>query len=167
MKLLENTRITHQNFIYIYFYIISELQPESVLDVGLMLQRMGAVSRSAGNMKIPPKTVLAGLSFSEKNFPLYQTIYDHIYFYPHDTEQISVLNSYYELTIFLFISDFLSEDALITLFEKLQQHTSYCLTDASEAMKKMVSKQIYSVKEITIEQNSYFLFLFCPHDGCR
>lgn len=74
-----NTIITNDNDIFVYFKLIEQLQPASILDVGLFLQRIGAVSRQAMSCEIPSNIYLEGIElFGENILPIYHKIYNKI-----------------------------------------------------------------------------------------
>lgn len=72
--------VTDADEIFTYFEVIRQLSPSSILDVGMMLKRMGAVSRQAMHCAVPQSVRLDGIDFyPEVEMPIYGTIYDHIY----------------------------------------------------------------------------------------
>lgn len=70
--------ITDRNDIYLYFEWIKQTNPASILDFGIFLQRIGAVSRQVMNCEIPKDRILEGVSMNEKVQPVYTKIYDKI-----------------------------------------------------------------------------------------
>lgn len=93
MELYEQV-VTDQDEIYTYFEVIRQLSPACILDVGMMLKRMGAVSRQAMHCVIPQNVRLDGVDFyPEVELPIYHGIYDHIYLdscLPEDVYDLSV-----------------------------------------------------------------------------
>lgn len=72
--------VTDEDEIFTYFEVIRQLSPARILDVGMMLKRMGAVSRQAMHCAVPESARLDGVDFyPEVELPIYQTIYNHIY----------------------------------------------------------------------------------------
>mgnify|MGYP006916049446 CR=1 FL=1 len=66
--------------ILIYFETIRDINPKSVIDVGLMLMRENVISRQAGDIHLPDGTMLCGLQTdSEEPFPIYHAVYDELY----------------------------------------------------------------------------------------
>lgn len=91
---LYNQVITDADEIYTYFEIIRQLSPKSILDVGMMLKSMGAVSRQAMHCEIPQSARLDGVDFyPEINLPIYQAVYDHIY------TKIKLPQEFYDLSV--------------------------------------------------------------------
>lgn len=56
--------ITDRNDIYLYFEWIKQTKPVNILDFGIFLQRIGAVSRQVMNCEIPKDIVLEGVSMN-------------------------------------------------------------------------------------------------------
>ena len=70
--------ITDRNDIYLYFEWIKQTKPVNILDFGIFLQRIGAVSRQVMNCEIPKDIVLEGVSMNQDVSPVYTKIYDKI-----------------------------------------------------------------------------------------
>lgn len=56
--------LNNQNDMYLYFQMINELQPDSVLDAGMFLKRAGSVSRQMMGCGISEDVRLDGIDFS-------------------------------------------------------------------------------------------------------
>lgn len=86
--------VTDADEIYTYFEVIRQLSPSCILDVGMMLKRMGAVSRQVMHCAIPQSAQLDGVDlYSEVTLPIYETIYNHIYpaaLLPNESYHLSV-----------------------------------------------------------------------------
>lgn len=69
--------IVNQNDVYLYFEIIHQLKPEKVIDAGMFLKRIGAVSRQAMNAEIGTDIELCGIDvMPECSAGIYNVIYD-------------------------------------------------------------------------------------------
>lgn len=63
----------------IYFSVINDIMPETVLDIGMFLKRNGSVSRASGGLSIKNQIILDGVDVMPSiNLGVYKTIYDHI-----------------------------------------------------------------------------------------
>lgn len=72
--------ITDQNVSGIYFKMIQSIEPSTILDFGLFLQRLGAVSRQVKDMGIPEDVELNGIFLEgQQVFPVTTEIYNHIW----------------------------------------------------------------------------------------
>lgn len=72
--------IVNQNDVYLYFEIIRQLKPERVIDIGMFLKRIGAVSRQAMNVEIGADVELCGVDvMPECSAGIYDVIYDKVW----------------------------------------------------------------------------------------
>lgn len=72
--------ITDKNDIFVFFEVIRLGQPERMLDIGMFLKRIGAVSRNVKDFEIPKTTILDAYTLTpEREINIYKTIYDNIY----------------------------------------------------------------------------------------
>ncbi len=72
--------IVNQNAVYLYFEIVRQIKPERIIDVGMFLKRIGAVSRQAMGMEIGRNVELCGIdAMPECSAGVYGTIYDRIW----------------------------------------------------------------------------------------
>ena len=55
--------LKNENDIYIYFETIAQLEPKTILDVGMFLKRIGSVSRKAMDGGVPEDVRLDGVDF--------------------------------------------------------------------------------------------------------
>ena len=79
MKPLKNEYITNQNDMYLYFEIINQAEPDSIIDIGMFLKRIGAISRQVKNFSIPDNIVLDGIDFMDHlSAKIYESIYNNI-----------------------------------------------------------------------------------------
>lgn len=71
--------IKSENSIYIFYEIIRQLEPNSILDMGMFLKRVGSVSTKIMGREIPEQIVLDGVDFfPEISFPVWDTIYHQV-----------------------------------------------------------------------------------------
>ncbi len=72
--------VVNQNAVYLYFEIVRQIKPERIIDVGMFLKRIGAVSRQAMGMEIGRNVELCGIdAMPECSAGVYGTIYDRIW----------------------------------------------------------------------------------------
>lgn len=80
VKEFVNKCIVNQNDVYLYFEIIRQLKPERVIDAGMFLKRIGAVSRQAMNVEIGEDVELCGVdAMPECSAAVYDVIYDKVW----------------------------------------------------------------------------------------
>lgn len=80
VKSFVNKCIVNQNDIYLYFEMFRQLKPSKVIDIGMFLKRIGAVSRQAVSSEIGADVKLFGIDvMPECGVGVYSTIYDRIW----------------------------------------------------------------------------------------
>lgn len=71
--------ITDHTEICVYFELIRQLAPKKLLDFGMFLKRIGAVSRQAMDLEIAEKIKMTAVDlFPEVAFPVYTKVYNQI-----------------------------------------------------------------------------------------
>lgn len=76
---LKNGYIVNQNDMYLYFEIINQLEAKSVIDIGMFLKRIGAVSRQVKDLSLPDNIVIDGIDYmSDMPVKIYERIYNNI-----------------------------------------------------------------------------------------
>lgn len=71
--------ITNENTECIFFEVVKRVEPRSILDVGMFLNRCGSVSRGMMKEELEEDVVLIGLEiFHEISFPICRKIYNEI-----------------------------------------------------------------------------------------
>ena len=75
----DNFSITSKNVIFSYFSMLRREEVRSILDVGLFLERIGAICRTVGDLSIDDGLPITGWSFPEEPvLPLYDTVYTEL-----------------------------------------------------------------------------------------
>ncbi|MBQ1194349.1 MAG: hypothetical protein IIX45_09585 [Lachnospiraceae bacterium] len=169
-----NGYITNQNDIFMYFEIINQTEPSSVLDIGMFLKRIGAVSRQCMGCEIDKNIVLEGIDFmGDISAPVYNTIYNTIYGGAEDIETIigsgasqgkyTFVDKNYDLSFAIRPEIFLREYQEEVLWQWLGTHTKYAVTEQS-AGKRVEFIQDYknckSCKELNVGEDTYLLIEF-------
>lgn len=97
---MKNMYITDQEDMIFWFSIIENNGAKTVLDIGLFLERIGAIARQVGGMALPSQTRLDGYNLSSQQpLPIYETVYDQIIIKQED------LNTHYDLGLLLGIPE--------------------------------------------------------------
>lgn len=130
----EQYMITDANDIYLYFDWIEKSKPTSVLDFGIFLQKIGAVSRQVMNCELPEDVVLDGVSMQEQIQPIYTVIYNNIT----NIKSLSILDDkIYDLIYFLDMQNEYREDIVPMPKEELWMwllnHGKTIVTDTKDA----------------------------------
>ena len=135
-----------------YGGIVSELSPTSILDVGMFLKRVGAVSRSFRNFSIPGKTLLCGVDFFEDELAVYQRIYTKTVDMAGAEKLLS--GEHFDLVVMLGIEGLIGEEDYKRLLELISEGGSFILTDEKYVVENL--KQMTS-SVFTIENKSYYI----------
>lgn len=162
-----NDYITNQNDIYMYFEIINQLEPSKVLDIGMFLKRIGAVSRQCMNCGIDREIILDGIELmGDISLPIYSTVYDNVTdgneFIKNIRNQSGNLDigKKYDLTYNIRTEEFfeLSEEQLI--WSWLEKHTKYAVVEQTAKDRLDIIKNYKNYKELTVGEDTYLLICF-------
>lgn len=89
-----------------YLNIIRLIEPQSILDVGMFLKRIGAVSRRNRNVEIASTARLDGVDFMDNlKLPVMNVIYDNVFPLQQFINSVRAgeqLTTHYELAILLY-----------------------------------------------------------------
>lgn len=145
--------LTDETDIYAFFEIIDRTETDSILDVGMFLKRIGAVSRQVKDKEIPVEKKMTGVDFfPEIDCLVWNTIYDSIYgsnefFLPEN-------NRTYELAMVLQLEHCVDKEESVQMWNWLSTHVSFFLTDWNmEEVKRLV--KFKAETPITIDDKSY------------
>lgn len=148
-----NTIITDENDIYIFFELVSQLQPASILDVGIFLQRIGAVSRQTMSCEIPPDIYMEGLEvFGQPVLPVYHKIYDKITRLP---DYSFFENAVFDLAFFLHVNEFIHPDDRLFFWQYITTHARTIIADTSDAAFVNYAVTHCSAEAVNVEGQQY------------
>lgn len=150
--------ITNENDGYIFFEVIKRLEAMSILDVGMLLKRIGAVSRCAMNEEVPKDALLAGVDFfPETDFPVWKNVYDQIIQKDAFLECQQIQQ--YDLAVMLGAEELAERVDMPEIIRKVGCQTCYVLTDALlEDWKKQ--KPDLRMIDVSVENDRYYLLDF-------
>lgn len=132
---MNNMIITNENDIYVYFELIRQTAPETILDIGMFLKRIGAVARSARGCELPPGVWLTGVDvFPDYDFPIYHSVYDrvlplHAVTAPSDSRDMSAS---YDLAILFHVNEYLSAGEKSVLWDYCAHHCACIIGDTTD-----------------------------------
>lgn len=143
--------LINENDIYVYFEIIKQNSAKRVLDVGMFLSRIKAVSRQVENLSINENVILDGVNITnEEIFPVYQKIYDSI-----------IANddwgNNYDLIIFLRANEFLDPVQRLKVWEQIKQTKAAVLSDTIDPAFTQFLINNFDAGEIKLGNNRYIL----------
>lgn len=149
--------IKNENSIYVFFQMIEQLKPQSILDMGMFLKRVGSVSRKIMGCGVPERVQLDGVDFfPELSFPVYQTIYNEII--PAELYFEMDNRKNYDFVSLLGIEELqnrISSEKIISGAAV----SRYVLADKSAQEWKMLEKPV-RVTDMTVENDTYYLLEF-------
>ena len=142
--------IVDSNDIFLFFEVIDRAKPNSVIDIGMFIMRIGAVSRNVKDISVPDKVRLDGLSFEKlPDFPIYKTVYDNIY--------KNIPEDEYDLGIMLDVLSVCLESELQSVIEFVDKKVSFLLIDDSSYKKIKSYLHVKSETKLSSEENQYIL----------
>lgn len=147
-----------KNDIYIFYEAIQQLEPEAILDIGMLMKRVGNVSRSAMNLSIAENTRIDGIDFfPELSLPVLDYIYDEIIDYrewlPAGHTQM------YKLAVAFSTEAFADKASFPLILEKARAVSRYLLTDHPDIHSAYTSAG-KGITELKAEEDIYYLIDF-------
>lgn len=145
--------LKNTNSIRAYFGLIKELEPEKILDVGMLLKRIGSCTRAALQCEICDEIELVGIDlFPEIQFEAWNKTYDTVWNFHEFLAQNR--DDYYDLVFLLDIREIINIKEQKELCERIRGRAKYILTDDEY----LVSCFDFGKKHnLTIGGVSYFL----------
>lgn len=118
--------------LYVYYEVIKQIGPESIIDVGMFLMRVGNISRQSMSCEIDGTITLDGICFDKKHLPIYGVVYNEIV--PVDALWSDDISCRYELGLAISVADRISLDEYKRVIDWLSKHTSYAVVDYNLAV---------------------------------
>lgn len=145
--------LTNETDMYAFFEMIDRTEADRILDVGMFLKRIGAVSRQIKDKEISREKKLTGIDFfTEIDCPIWNTIYDSVY--QPDEFFLPENNQTYELAMVLQLEHCVKREESVQMWNWLSAHVSFFLTDWNmEEVKRLV--KFKTETPITIDDKSY------------
>lgn len=161
--------------LYSYFMLINDIEPEKVLDIGMLLKRVGALSRDIEGLEVDEHVQLDGIdissAFPDDDVKIYSTIYDHIYTMDEFISVISSLDNSdrelkydlvvaYDLTDFFISDDYTRQGLIRNAAHYIQTSSSYLITD--RAFFELINQYLlsYSYRPVMVGETELELLLF-------
>lgn len=122
--------ITDMDEVFFCFEMLKNLSLDRVLDIGMFLKRIGAVSRQAMSHGISPDVYLCGVDFfPQYNLPVYEKVYDEIW----NKETFCEKTGNFDVALMLNVAEYISEEAWQRLGVYLPQCVTGVLADMQTA----------------------------------
>lgn len=141
--------LTKKNDIFMFFDLIEQIAPERVLDVGMFLKRIGATSKQMFEKNIDDKICLDAIDFfPEYDFPIYETIYHHIWSMEEIQKEKDIER--YDMAFLIHADQLITEKDIFMLW--LKKHVKYCVVTC-QSVSEYTSYG--SVLDIKLDDDSY------------
>lgn len=149
--------LKNENTLYIYFETIEQIEPSSILDIGMLLKRFGCTSRMAMDRSVPETVYLVGVDcFPQLQFPVWENVYDRIveqYFF----SEKELLESY-DLAVLLGSEEVERKIPPDTLVSWMSHHAAKLLTD--KLPDGWESHPEWKAHDLKVDSDTYFLIDF-------
>ena len=150
--------IRSENDIYIYFETIEQLEPRKILDVGMLLKRVGCVAKKAMDREVPENAKLDGVDlFPKVNFPVWKQVYNDIF----DEDEFLTFGKEkdYDLAVVLGMEKLQKKISFSKLTKVIKDCARYCLTDALPDVWEIDVRNV-KINDLHVEQDTYYLIDF-------
>lgn len=150
--------ITDADEIYYYFEMINSVTPQSVLDAGMFLKRIGAISRQAMSCEIPQSVRLYGIDFfPETKMAVYRNIYDEIVtkrqFF--GREKLPWEQPFFDVAVMLETENCLDEQENRELWSYVLQNAKSIMADTAAAKNQVERGRIKGYYPVSVGTKSY------------
>lgn len=153
MKQAEERIITDGTDIYVYYELIRQADPQSILDIGMFLKRCGAVSRQVMGQEISRQVCLDGVMFLEEtDFLIYHAVYDTIY---PNLQAAAESGKRYEVSTLFHVNEYLSAEEKYGLWKFLSEKTDILLADTADAEFLSFAAANFKSDGITVDGKLY------------
>ena len=161
--------ITNQNDVYVYFEMMEQIKPDRVLDVGMFLKRIGAISRQVMNTEIEKKVYLCGVDFMEEcKIGVYSTVYDKVmgvtefltFVNGQDDTALDKCDTKYDIAYMMHVDDVLTGEQERAVWKWLEKNAVYAIIDKAAMIRNYDIITKHSYKEVTLDQDNYAIVMF-------
>lgn len=132
--------ITDKNDMFVYFEVIRQIQPAAVLDIGMLLKRVGAVTRQLMGREISPQLLLEGLDLlQDTDYEVVHTIYNTVY-----KDAAKLPDRRYDLAFLLRSEELIDRTTEEKLWQYLCVHADSVVTDCCDSRRMQFIQRIAS-----------------------
>lgn len=152
--------ITDSDMMFYYFQMIQNSGPHTVLDVGMFLKRIGAVSRYAMSTEISEDIILCGIDlFPECQMPIYEEVYNEIIprdrFFRENTRFSCVDGETFDIAVMLDVERHLDRDEEEALWDYVLQSAGCIMTDTKMGDRLTAEHRIRGYYPVSAGNSSY------------
>lgn len=148
--------------ISVYYNVINMISPETILDIGMFLKRIGAVSRRNLNVGIENNVILDGVDYMlDLYIPVMTKIYDNVFLVPEFTSlMLREKLRKYDLVVLLNPESGMAADLERSIWNNISQKAKYILTNLQPEEER--NKRILlpsNTKDVLLLDDKYGLFV--------
>jgi hypothetical protein len=177
--MVEGYYITNEDDMYIYVEIFRRMKPTSVIDVGMFLKRIGALSRNIKDSSFSYACELDGVDFAPQiDAKVYECVYDNIERWQKFDEKGGINTNFsgsaadglgklkdknYTVAFMMRSDNFLSREDFNSLFAWMSTHAEMMVFDGKfedikiEINKLELGRAIANVESLKLDENEYSL----------
>lgn len=149
--MIEMLTINDSDDLFLYFAIIKQMKPDSVLDIGMFLKRIGAVCRQVCNSEIPVQIELDAVDYVQEDFPVYHKIYNNIY------RNGELPQKKYDMILGLYLSQMIDSKRLKRIWEYALERGKVIVIEATKEAEEYFARRT-EVQVISVSlQKKFFL----------
>lgn len=147
--------ITNKNDMFVFFQMIEQIEPESVLDMGMFLKRIGAISRNVLDSSIDENIRLDAVDIEDSvKLAVYDTVYTNIV----KLQNLDLIQKT-DLVMMMDAAGIMSMKELENVILWSEKNAKYIVTDA-ETYKEVCKYTInFQTRDITVDDDVYYLLL--------
>ncbi len=140
-----------QNDVTVFFLVLEDSEPESVLDMGMMIRKNNIISRYTGDIVIPDKVIIDGLELTgEPVLPIHEAVYDDIIY----GQEALGSRGGYELGVIL--TDDVSDMDMASLLHMAGCHN---LLTYDSNKKRLEGLKCRELTQLKLESKEYLMYL--------
>ncbi len=144
--------VNNKNECYVYYEILKQLGPKSILDIGTYQAQIGTISRQLLNAAIDPFIIFDGVASDRLPLlPIYKKIYNNIF------ALNDIASRGYDTVVLLNADKLFDEKERQFIYDWLPGHTLSFLTDNNGSYN--MSELGFNCQEIEFEGKNYYLYL--------
>lgn len=147
--------ITNKNDMFVFFQMIKQIEPESVLDVGMFLKRIGAISRNVLDSSIDENIRLDAVDIDDG---VKLAVYDTVYTNAVTLQKLDLIKKT-DLVMMMDAAGIMSVKELENVILWSEKNAKYIVTDA-KTYKEVCKYTInFQARDITVDDDVYYLIL--------
>lgn len=157
--------IVNQNDMYLYFETINQIEPDSIIDIGMFLKRIGAISRQVKGMSVADNILMDGIDcMYDLSVKIYEKLYNNISDIREFTDKAGekegneFWSRQYDLAFMLRMESVLNRKSEEKIWRWLSGHVRYAVINGTADRVKLPVNALS--RELNVENDTYSLVSF-------